>query len=847
MPDWSRTPRLSSLSLLLPSLSPIPFLTPMRRLFGGSRKQSKQLPAVGVDDPPNTPKTPQTIQTTTGTKPGQNLTVDTRPLSLVQIRFSPHRGGTSQSTSSDASSSVRTPSDYEPLEDIQNKKSWVSWMAPAKRRKQSPERNRRTAVSGVFPKPNARLLPAPAAVDGDTTSDEDDASNTSWSDLAGGDGLFPSPSATTLRPALIQQRPRPPQELSRAIANLRAITLNSLQSASHTTSPLVQSQSSPQFPRSSNLVNRFPPLPLMCVEVHKKRLLKRLESRKLERLEQLSILPFSTRAHTRNKAIRSLSTSEETMAVSKAVGGGWSRGMKQWALRPCFEERVVVWTVDATDHLVRALVSRSSLLGVAELEFSEGAEALAGLHRQNELPPPPSGKQISYFTLYLLTVGCLDIYVPAANCRLPPPLVVPRKSPLLHFASGTRIDLPNDKLMGASRASMLDLTLLEGVSGDEDDLPLGVVLYRRQGSHAQHRTQLGEAQRLAHKPREEAKQREAEAKAKAKQEELQRRKFAEQIAAARERREQVRTGKPARDPWLEGVDSGAVPPVKTRKPTEASPTMTKDSTPRRQTLPANSTPPRVELPPSMGMPLTAPLTVPYACGPMPFVDPLQIAAFEQGMRVWAYNESANGSLARPRFLGSSGSTGSLTPPRFPNSRPLSFAPSTEELNTRLTRPRSHVSPPEDVGLRSGREPSTSQSRTRLDGEGPRSSNTLPRSSSARPDLNSGSKAVVKAGHNYPPPTSSWLAQPPATFPSDQSTEVAHSPSRPHTRSMPNRHIRSGQRRMTVTDGFRTKGENDRPAPSLASTLTPKEGKRTLTSYGSVWSIRDKLQSRTIVS
>jgi len=80
------------------------------------------------------------------------------------------------------------------------------------------------------------------------------------------------------------------------------------------------------------------------------------------------------------------------MAVSKAVGGGWSRGMKKWAMRPCFEERVVVWSIDATGQLVRAPVSRISLLGVAELEFSEGAEALAGLHRQNELPPPPSGE-----------------------------------------------------------------------------------------------------------------------------------------------------------------------------------------------------------------------------------------------------------------------------------------------------------------------------------------------------------------------------------------------------------------------------------------------------------------------
>lgn len=522
--------------------------------------------------------------------------------------------------------------------------------------------------------------------------------------------------------------------------------------------------------------------------------------------------------------------------------------MKKWALRPCFEDRVVVWSVDATSHLERAPVSRSSLLGIAELEFSEGAEALAGLHRQNELPPPPSGERISYFTLYFLILNCLDIYVPAANGRLPPPLVIPRKSPLLHSASGTRTDLQSNKLVGAGRASMPDLTLLEEGSGDDDDLPLGVVLYRRRESHAQRRSQFEEAQRLAHKLSEEAKQRDA--KAKAKQEEIQRKKFAEQIAAARERREQVRTGKPAKDPWLEGVDSGIVPAVKTRKPVEASQTLTNDSTSRRQTLPANSLPQWTELPPSVGVPVTAPLTVPYPCGQMPFVDPLQIAMFEQGMRVWAYNESANGSLTRPPFLSSSGSTGSLTPPRYQNSRPPSFAPSTEERSARLSLPRSRVSPSEDVSLRSGREPSTSgqtQSRTRLDGEGPRSSNILPRSSSARPDLNSGSKTVARAGHNYPPSSSSRLAQLPATLPSDQSIEVARHPSRPHTRSMPNRSTRSGQRRMTESEGATTKGESDRPAPSLASTSTPKEGKRTLTSYGSIWSIRDKLQSRTVVS
>lgn len=68
--------------------------------------------------------------------------------------------------------------------------------------------------------------------------------------------------------------------------------------------------------------------------------------------------------------------------------------MKRWAMRPCFEERVVVYKAHDDKNsgaVVIAPVERDSRAAVAALEFSEGAEALAGLHRQNELPPPPSG------------------------------------------------------------------------------------------------------------------------------------------------------------------------------------------------------------------------------------------------------------------------------------------------------------------------------------------------------------------------------------------------------------------------------------------------------------------------
>jgi len=257
------------------------------------------------------------------------------------------------------------------------------------------------------------------------------------------------------------------------------------------------------------------------------------------------------------------------------------------------------------------------------------------------------------------------------------------------------------------------------------------------------------------------------------------------------------------------------------------------------------------------MPLTAPLTVPYPYGQMPFVDPLQMAMFEQGMRVWAYSESATGSLTPPRFPGSGGSTGSLTTPQFPGSHRFSSIFSLDELNTRLSHSRSRIPPSEEGGLRASREPSTSgrnQTQARLDGELHRSpylSKTLPRSSSARADFSSGSKTVAKTGRDYAPSASSRLTQPPATLPSkptgNQSTEVVRPPPRSHTKSLPDQPTRSGQRRMTVIEGARRKEEHDCPALPLASLSTPKEGKRTLTSRSSAWSVTDKLRSRTVVS
>jgi hypothetical protein len=106
----------------------------------------------------------------------------------------------------------------------------------------------------------------------------------------------------------------------------------------------------------------------------------------------VSIEPLAHKSvKPRNAAKRKLPAAEETYEDSKAVGGGWSKGMKKWASRPCFEERVVQFKPTSMG-IASMPVEKDVRFGVAALEFSEGAEALAGLHRQNELPPPPSGE-----------------------------------------------------------------------------------------------------------------------------------------------------------------------------------------------------------------------------------------------------------------------------------------------------------------------------------------------------------------------------------------------------------------------------------------------------------------------
>lgn len=328
-----------------------------------------------------------------------------------------------------------------------------------------------------------------------------------------------------------------------------------------------------------------------------------------------------------------------------------------------------------------------------------------------------------------------DIYVPASNRKLPPPLVIPRSSngmnKSLHPSLGpssSRGGLPSSRLR-------IDSALLSGQ--DEDDLPLGVVMvHQRQKEEAEERKRRALMERLERERR-------------AREEEERKKQYAEQVAAARARRETERMGKPggSKDAWLEG-DSNALPPPpkpyaqptrSSSNPDLTSPSssatlqvnrpfkerrMTSESsvasthsgttvTSKRQDVARQQSAPVIPSPwsampsgpPSNSsrhnfstmprMPSTAPPTqMSYRImGMPPIPDPLSLAMFEQGLlRPWAMdpmNGNNNGTLTPPRppfSFGSSGdSSGSLTPPRFPDSRPPSWGSSNEDIRTTMQR------------------------------------------------------------------------------------------------------------------------------------------------------------------
>lgn len=215
--------------------------------------------------------------------------------------------------------------------------------------------------------------------------DEDESESESDSSSLSENSLF-----TPLPPPVPNPHLRPGGYPPRSYTNLLAVTINNI-SGPMAPHPLMHNPSLSLFPRSVNPHGAVSHTNcVLRAHMLKNHVLQRLESahfRPLSNSEELSIRPFGTRPPRPLPPRRPTRLTEEEAIQRIGGSAGRSRGLKRWAERPCFEERVLVWKPDEFGGLEMSKVVASSNVAVAALEFSDGLEALAGLAEDGALVP----------------------------------------------------------------------------------------------------------------------------------------------------------------------------------------------------------------------------------------------------------------------------------------------------------------------------------------------------------------------------------------------------------------------------------------------------------------------------
>ncbi|KAH7887668.1 hypothetical protein F5I97DRAFT_1805631 [Phlebopus sp. FC_14] len=427
----------------------------------------------------------------------------------------------SSSSSSCGSTTLRTPDD-DTLPRLPSKRgNWKSWLGAKKPADHLDEARHHRQPHPTGPTPKG--VPHQPKVN--PTNDTDDASE----DESYHSGGLPHHSS-------------PSKHAASAHTNLRMLITDSL--IPHpTSSPLLDLAETTSFPRSCHRSRHLPRQETMESQLHKKVLLIRLDH--LSRSEELSIAPFASKVVvTATKALRDPQHDFLPDAGSVTTH---SKGLRSWVSRPCYEDRVRVWTRQETGDITCTRVPGSSF-GVAALEFSEPLELLAdtlpvsdddaladiGFDPSSELFTLPISEPIS------------DLGSHSSKPSSPPPL--PTQSETAPLEPTTVIDEPVPK-RGVHFAD----------DGKDDQIPLGYVLRIRKNKEKKARFLRQERERrvmgIERMMREEERrrqeverqemaklQRARELERKRAEEEQQRRAYAEELHASRVRRDAARTG-----------------------------------------------------------------------------------------------------------------------------------------------------------------------------------------------------------------------------------------------------------------------------------------------------------------
>lgn len=158
--------------------------------------------------------------------------------------------------------------------------------------------------------------------------------------------------------------------------------------------PLLYLPNVPLFPRSANPVSSLPHQETMASTLFRTQMLRRLDRHDLTVPEERSIATFTS---SRSQPIKSqflLSKLDDGPVCDLKRVSNVSQGLKQWVSRPCFEDRVSVYTPGPSGRPGDVVVCNVSggILGVAALEVSEAIEILAGdnIEEQSETPWLPA-------------------------------------------------------------------------------------------------------------------------------------------------------------------------------------------------------------------------------------------------------------------------------------------------------------------------------------------------------------------------------------------------------------------------------------------------------------------------
>ncbi|EIW61983.1 uncharacterized protein TRAVEDRAFT_70205 [Trametes versicolor FP-101664 SS1] len=200
--------------------------------------------------------------------------------------------------------------------------------------------------------------------------------------------------------------------------------------------PLLHVPGCPTYPRSFNSRRTLPYADSLESSMHRVRLQRRLQCGDLTPSEQRSIASFAGR-RTVPKERLSLQLDDNAVDVKQITP--FSAGLRRWADRPCFEDRMQVLLaedVPTGNDLVWARVAPATGYGVAALEYSVALEMLAGLYEEEAQPAEePQGSEPDTLPLDFLRVDTqlsLDLSLPHSQS-----LMTPSPSSLLEPQSST--------------------------------------------------------------------------------------------------------------------------------------------------------------------------------------------------------------------------------------------------------------------------------------------------------------------------------------------------------------------------------------------------------------------------